>query len=232
MSEQFPILEEWHRTCIGKRVRQASFLLLFALCGSGSFVYAQATIESPTVVVENSAAYKPITAEQRLAWFGRSTVGVRTLAAGMITAALGTWMDEPEEYGPHWSGYGQRYGMRLTGIAASNAMEVGIGSIWGEDPRYARTAAGTPFKGRVGHAIKWTFITRDRDGGVRPAYARYIAYSGSNFLSNTWRADSEADTSHALTRTLEAFLGEMGSNAFIEFWPDFRRRVLHRKAHD
>jgi hypothetical protein len=230
MSEQFPILEEWHRTCTVERVRQTGFLLLIALCGSGGHAFAQATIDSP--VVENSAGYKPITAEQRLAWFGVNTVGVRTLAAGTITAAFGTWMNQPKEYGPHWGGYGERYGIRLSGIAVSNAMEVGIGSIWGEDPRYARAADGTPFKARLGHVVKWTFVAPDRDGNLRPAYGRYIAYTGSNFLSNTWRADSEADTSHALNRTLQAFLGEMGSNAFVEFWPDFKRKVLHRKGRD
>jgi hypothetical protein len=34
----------------------------------------------------------------------------------------------------------------------------------------------------------------------KPAYARYIGVSGNNFLSNTWRADSEASLGNASLR--------------------------------
>ena len=65
-----------------------------------------------------------------------------------------------------------------------------------------------------------------------PAYSRYISIPGNNFLSNTWRADSEADVSHALERTLTGFLGEMASDAFAEFWPDVRKHLFKRKKTD
>ena len=37
----------------------------------------------------------------------------------------------PSEYGPHWEGYGKRYGIRLTGIATGNAMEAGVAHHFG-----------------------------------------------------------------------------------------------------
>jgi len=67
-----------------------------------------------------------------------------------------------------------------------------------------------------------------RDGHLEPAYARFIAYPASNFLSNTWRVSSEATTNQALARTGYAFLGKIGSNAFSEFWPSVRRAVFRR----
>jgi hypothetical protein len=118
--------------------------------------------------------------------------------------------------------------MRLTGTATSNTMEAGFGSMWGEDPRYFRTE-GEPFKGRVRNVVVMAFLAHNREGEIKPAYARWIAIPGSNFLSNTWRADSEATTSDALRRTLWGFFGQMGSNAFSEFWPDFHRRVLRNR---
>src|SRR5215467_5676639 len=57
-----------------------------------------------------------------------------------------------------------------------------------------------PFKERTRlHFIRTVMATR-RDGQLRSAYARFNAYSSSNFLSNTWRAESVSDTS-ALTWT-------------------------------
>lgn len=106
-------------------------------------------------------------------------------------------------------------------------MEAGLGAVWGEDPRYFREP-DQPIKVRIGHAIKATFTAYDRQGVVVPAYARFIAIPGNNFLSNTWRADSEANTRSAAKRTLYGFLGKMGSNAFTEFWPDLKKLAFHR----
>jgi hypothetical protein len=142
-----------------------------------------------------------------------------SLTGGLFSSAFGTAVNNPEEYGPHWEGFGKRYGMRLTGVSTGNAMEASFGALWGEDPRYFR-AKGQPFKSRVGHIIKGTFTAYNREGRTMPAYARYIAIPGNNFLSNTWRADSEADASHAARRTLYGVLGRMAGNAFAEFWPD------------
>jgi len=173
--------------------------------------------------------YRPITGHERLRWVVKSTIGARTLSAGLFTAGFGTGVDRPKEYGPHWDGFGKRYGMRLTGIATGNAMEAGLGSLWGEDPRYFR-ATGEPMKGRIKNVIVMTFLARRGDATRAPAYARYAGNVGNNFLSNTWRADSEATASNAYLRILLGFAGRMGVNAFEEFWPDARKYVF-RKRH-
>jgi hypothetical protein len=71
-------------------------------------------------------------------------------------------------------------------------------------------------------------VAKDGRGRTTPAYARYAAISGSRFLSNTWRPDSQATVKHALARTGYGFLGRIASNAFIEFWPDLRKHVFRR----
>ncbi|HEY1800962.1 MAG TPA: hypothetical protein VGG46_08515 [Terriglobales bacterium] len=207
-------------------------LLMFGivLVGIASNVRAQ------TAAHENSAAstpdapstYVPITSQQRFHWFVTSTVGPTSLAAGLFSAGFGTARNTPKEYGPHWEGYGKRYAMRFTGIATGNAMEASLGALWGEDPRYFREP-GRPIKTRIGHAMKATFTAYDREGNVMPAYARYIAIPGNNFLSNAWRADSEANSRSAAERTLYGVLGKMGSNAFTEFWPDLKKLAFHHQ---
>lgn len=189
----------------------------------------QSAVAEPTLSDPATAKpYQPITGGQRLKWFVSSTVGPETLAVGLLSAGIGTARDAPKEYGGSWEGFGKRYGMRLTGVSTGNAMEAGFGAMWGEDPRYFRVVQRT-FGARVRNVVTMTFLAHGRDGEVMPAYARYIATPGNNFLSNTWRVDSEATTQAALVRTALGFAGLMGKNAFAEFWPDVQRRIFHRK---
>jgi hypothetical protein len=175
-----------------------------------------------------SGDYQAISAGERLRWFAQSTAGPESLTAGLFSAGFGTAIDRPREYGPHWDGFGKRYAMRLTGVSTGNAIEAGLGAVWGEDPRYFR-AAGQPIKRRLENVMVMTFAARQRDGNLGPAYARYLGNAGNNFLSNSWRADSESGTGDACIRILLGFAGKMGSNAFAEFWPDARKLIFHRK---
>jgi hypothetical protein len=171
--------------------------------------------------------YRPITPRQRMRWFLTNTIGPPHLVGGLFTSAFGTAVDRPKEYGPGWAGFGDRYGMRLTGISTGNAIEASVGTLWGEDPRYFRVP-DAPFKRRFNNAMKLTFVARRRDGHFAPAYARYVAISGNNFLSNTWRVDSEANNHDAVIRTLNGFAGRFASNLFEEFWPDIKAFAFRR----
>jgi hypothetical protein len=170
---------------------------------------------------------RPLTGKQRFQWFAQSTLGPETLVAGLFSAGFGTAINRPTEYGPHWAGFGKRNAIRLTGTSTSNAMEAALGSVWGEDPRYFR-AAGQPFKSRLKNVAVMTFAVRQSDGTLAPAYARYLGKTGSNFVSNSWRADSESGAGDACIRIVLGFAGKMGSNAFAEFWPDARKYLFHR----
>jgi hypothetical protein len=178
-------------------------------------------------VPETAGDYRPITADERLRWFTRATVGPKNLTGGLFTAGIGTGFNFPHEYGPHWQGFGQRYGMRLTGISTGNAIEAGLGSIWGEDPRYFHTVHAT-FGARTKNVFDLTFRAYQPDGERHLAYARFVAEFGNNFLSNTWRVPSEADWQHALIRTGWGFGGRALSNAFAEFVPQMWRRLRHK----
>ena len=173
--------------------------------------------------------YQPISGTERAKWFVVSTAGPNSLfLSGLLSAAWGTMLNDPPEYGPHWEGFGKRYGMRLTGVSVSNAMEAGLGTLWGEDPRYFRSP-NRAFGSRVEHVIQTTFKAPGPDGHYRLAYARFAANAGSNFLSNTWRTQGEAEVSDAVVRCLWTVTNRMAANAFQEFWPDIKKKVFHRK---
>src|SRR5437667_2412308 len=83
-----------------------------------------------------SASAQTTSAEKpSIKWFVKSTVGPSSLFLyGPLSAALGTATNSPEEYGPHWAGFGKRYGMRLTGVSTGNAMEASLGANLGGRP--------------------------------------------------------------------------------------------------
>ncbi len=180
------------------------------------------------VVTEPSTLRGPITAYQRLEWFTNASVGPASLAGGVVSAGWGTLLNRPYEYGSGWDGFGERYGIRLTGIVTGNAIEASVGAIWGEDPRYRRAPEGSSFAQRLGHVMKWTIAAPGRDGALHPAFARYIGIAGNNFLSNEWREPSEADNTHAMERIGLGLLGKTAGNLWEEFWPDAKNKLFRR----
>jgi hypothetical protein len=175
------------------------------------------------------APYQPFTPRESLRWFTTNTMDPSNLVGGIFLSALGTAPDRPKEYGPHWGGFADRYGISMTRGVTGNAIEAGVGLILREDPRYFRVP-DRRFKARVGNVIRLAFAARSGGGSFGPAYARYMAIFGSNLLSDTWRVHSEANTHDALLRTSEDFAGRMAANAFEEFWPDLKRRVLRQRG--
>ena len=175
---------------------------------------------------ESDESTKDITNGQRLEWFVENTFGPRSLVAGAVSAGLGTDLDNPRRYGGIGQGFGRRYEMHLADTSTGNAMEATLGAIWREDPRYYRVPTES-FGRRVRNVIRMTFVAYRSDGNPAPAYARYIGIAGSNFLANSWEANSEANLHGAALRTLTGFLGRMGSNAFQEFWPNVKPRLFH-----
>lgn len=179
---------------------------------------------------QTASPFEPITGRQRFLWFVVNTIGPAQLAGGVLSAGLGTARNDPRTYGPGWAGFGDRYGMRLTGVSTGNAIEASAGALWGEDPRYFRSLRGKSFRARIASVVEQTFLARHPDGTFHPAYARFLAISGNNYLSNTWRTDSEANDTAAGWRTLIGFGGRMAGNAFKEFWPSVKDRLFRNSA--
>jgi hypothetical protein len=173
--------------------------------------------------------YQPAKMGDRMKWIAVSTAGpLSLLAAGPISAGFGTAINRPKVYGPHWEGFGKRYGMRLTGVSTGNVIEASLGSLWGEDPRYFQSPR-RGFGTRVKYVIKTTFVAPRGDGTFHLAYARYIGNVGNNFLSNTWRVQGENGPGSAALRCLLGVVGRMSGNALAEFWPDVRKRVWRKR---
>jgi hypothetical protein len=163
-------------------------------------------------------AYSPMTAGERVRWLTRQNLAPLSLLEDVAAGAEQTESKSSIECGTHWQGFAKRVGIVTANYGVDTVMEAGLGSLWGEDPRYDRTE-GESFANRLGHVVKMTFLARDRSGRLMPAYSRYLAIPGSSFLADTWMSDSETKPGDAALRAGLSFLSRMGGNAFKEFRP-------------
>jgi hypothetical protein len=180
-------------------------------------------------IVAEPGQFATITLLQRLQWFDNKTFGIPNLLGSIPGAAIQTLRNQPPEAGSHWEGFGERYGVSVSTRALSNATEAGLGAIWGEDPRYARAGRG-PLKSRIGHVLEWTIAAPNRNGKPEPAYARFLAYSSSSWISNSWREPSDTSTEHVFIRVGFAYMDRIAGNAFNEFWPDVKQKLFRRDS--
>src|ERR1700748_1449900 len=77
-------------------------------------------------------------AGDRIHWFTRHSFGLGSQFTSLAVAGIATGHNTPEEHGPHWEGFGKRYGLAVSHHVISGGLEAGFGSLWGEDPRYFR----------------------------------------------------------------------------------------------
>jgi hypothetical protein len=182
-------------------------LLLLAMVSFSQMASAQ---------TQPAAAIPPIDGHARVLWLLDENLSISSELDDIAVGAIDTALKTPKEYGTHWKGFAEHTGLITANYALKSTMEVSLGSLWGEDPRYFRTT-GLSMKGRVGYVIKMTFVARNREGHYMPAYSRYIAFPASSFISNAWTPKSESDTSDALIRVGLGFLGRLGENAWKEF---------------
>lgn len=190
----------------------------------------------PTLAIAQETVFTapapPITPAERVEWVIQSTVLPTNILADAISAGMGTGLDHPQELGTHWTGFQKRYVNTMATGLLGNGIEAGLGAAWGEDPRYQPAAPGTSFTGRIVHAAKWTVLARNRDGEMGPAYARFIAIPAAAGISNIWRPASETGFDSFAERTAFGFAGHFGGNTWNEFWPDVKKKLLHKGTGD
>jgi hypothetical protein len=215
---------EW---IVGLAVRVHSF------CPMGPFpvvlCFLVGAADPPTSSTPNPSYNElaPLTGSGRVAWAVKNTIGPSSLLAGALQAGYGLKYNHPEEYGQGMLGYGKRFGLRLSSIGTSNVMEASLGALWHEDPRYRRSHEEST-GGRFRHALKMTLMAEKSDGSLTPAYARLIAYTGSNAISDAWRPDSQRTVGDTMGRIMDRYEGRLLGNLWIEFWPSLKQRIFRK----
>lgn len=173
----------------------------------------------------SSQNYAPLTAEERVKWFGATTYGPRSLLiSGPISAGWRTYRNRPEEWEPHWDGFGKRYAARLLDNTVTNGLEASMGAIWKEDPRYFRIGQG-PMRRRIGRTVRQTFMNRYGDGSYHVGAAKAIGIVGTSYARKLWMPDSVTSNRDCAYRIGGGYAGRFIGNFFREFGPDLLKKM-------
>ena len=173
---------------------------------------------------EDRATYSPITSSERAAWVAGEIGSPGALSRAAFASAWMTRENWPKEWPRSARGYGRRFGDAQAATAISSSIEAGLGSLWGEDPRYFRSGRHERWT-RVRHAVTSVALARRRDGHLAPAWGRVAGSVAGNVIESTWLPPSAATRSQATARVAIGFAGQLAANLWSELWPDLRRRL-------
>ena len=167
--------------------------------------------------------------KSKLSFHAESALSPASLAGAAAYAGILQADTAPEEWGQSGGAYGKRVASTVGYRAIRSTLAFGLDSTLHQDPRYLRSRS-TGFWRRTGHALRGTIMTRIDSGGEKLAIWRLGSAYGAAYLSNQWYPD------RLNTARLDAIEGSLqigldfAANLGAEFWPDVKRKILHRKA--
>lgn len=178
--------------------------------------------------VENGKPLPPLRTSQK---FRLATAGVFDWAAFPFNGALAgiaQAKNDPKEWGQGWGAYGQRYGASFADNSIGTYMTAAIfPSLLKEDPRYYQMGHGS-FVHRAYHGINRLFVTRTDSGHERFNFSESVGNASAAAISNIYHVPSDRTASRNATTFAFLILYDGVSNELKEFWPDIRRKVLHK----
>lgn len=177
-----------------------------------------------TIVTETD----PLDWQGKLAFHAQSTYEPLAMAGFAAYAGFLQEIDSPREWGQGVSGYSKRFASTLGWSAIHSTLAFGLDTALHQDPRYYRSLR-TGFWRRSAHALRETILTHTDSGGETLSTWRIGSAYGSAFLSNMWYPDRLNTVGLGFVQGSEALGFGFASNLGVEFWPDFRRKVLRRK---
>lgn len=173
--------------------------------------------------------WKPLTKRQKFDVFLHSTYSPSTfLDAGISVVADRIQGKQNPEYETGMRGWGQHYGIEL----ATSETDVFFQRFFfpvllKQDPRYYRNP-DLPFFKRALYSMSRVVITRTDSGGETLNTSRFLASATSRALSDLYVPGARQGMRPLSSCVSFNLLRDAGMNLVHEFWPDLRRKFLHR----
>jgi len=174
--------------------------------------------------------WQPLTARQKFDVFLHSTYSPRTFANVAIDEAAdrapGHHLNQEYETGIR--GVGQRYGINLATTETDVFFQRFLfPTLLKQDPRYFRNP-DLPFLQRALYAMSRVLITRTDNGGQAFNSSRILGLAASRAVADLY-VPGERQGMHPIAGCISfTLLRDAGENLLHEFWPDVRRKFLHR----
>ena len=143
-------------------------------------------------------------------------------------AAIAQAKNDPSSWGQGWGAYGKRYGESFANNSIGAYMTVAVlPSLLHEDPRYFQVGKGS-FSHRAYYAMNRLFVTRKDSGSLGFNYSESIGNAVAAALSNIYHPAQDRTASRNASTFAFLILYDGLANELKEFWPDIRRKFLHK----
>jgi hypothetical protein len=176
-----------------------------------------------------AAAAVPLDWQGKLQFHAESAYGPWAMVGIAAYAGFLQEINSPSEWGQGGGAYGERLASTAGWAGIHGVLAFSLDSTLHEDPRYFRSQSAG-FWRRSAHALRGTLLTRTDAGGETVSVWRIGSAYGAAYISNLWYPDR-------LDNAREGFLDgsvTLGfgfvSNLAVEFWPDVKAKIFHRKV--
>jgi hypothetical protein len=175
--------------------------------------------------------WKPLTAREKFNVFLHSTYSPWTFANAAIDQATDRVKGRrlSQEYETGFRGVAQRYGISLSTTETDVFFQRFLfPTLFKQDPRYFRNP-DLPFLKRVLYSMSRVVITRSDSGGQTFNASRILGSAASQAVADLY-VPGQRQGMHPIASTISYnLLRDMSMNLVHEFWPDVRKKLLHRK---
>jgi hypothetical protein len=166
--------------------------------------------------------------QTKLTYHSENAYGPVALAGSVAYASFLQEIDFPKEWGQGGIGYAHRLGSTLAYSGVRNILGFGLDSTLHQDPRYYRSAETGAWP-RIKHAFRGTILTRTDKGGETLSTWRLGSAYGAAFISNQWYPDRLNTVKLGALEGSTQIGFDLVQNLSSEFWPDVKKKLLHRK---
>jgi hypothetical protein len=179
-------------------------------------------------VNDPSHPYAPISAAEKFRIAAHDGFDPFSWVTTALYAGVGQWQNQYPQFGQGGKGYARRYGGAFADGAVANFMsEAILPSFLHEDPRYFRLGQGSIFH-RIGYTLSRELITRKDSGREGFNISEIAGNLGAAGLSNLYYPAQERSASETMEKFAMNIVSDAGFNVLKEFYPDMRRKILHK----
>ena len=125
-------------------------------------------------------------ADKRFKKYLNSMFGPWSIGRAVASAGLSTWSNSPEEWGPHWDGFGKRFASNMGRSIIKNSIVYSMDEAFKLDSYYYRSTK-RDWKSKVKTAMLSPVTARKPDGTKVFGFPRVVGtYTSSIIAAETW----------------------------------------------
>ncbi len=176
-----------------------------------------------------NAVFQPISARDKFRIARQDAFDPFSFALAGIYAGVAQWSNSYAGYGQGAQGYAKRYGAAFAdGVIADYFTSGVFPTILHQDPRYFRRGTGSAWR-RVGYALTRVAVTRGDNGKWQLNASEFAGNAVAAGIANLYYPAGSRGAGATLDKFALNVGSDAGFNVLKEFWPDMRRKILHRE---